>query len=37
VQRQATKAVQNLINVAKGEAPLAQVNRDVPFANGQLS
>lgn len=37
VQRQATKAVQNLINVASGEAPLAQVNRDVPFANGRLS
>jgi D-3-phosphoglycerate dehydrogenase len=36
VQRQATKAVQNLINVAKGEKPLAQVNPDVPFANGKL-
>ncbi len=36
VQRQATKAVQNLINVAGGEAPLAQVNSEVPFANGRL-
>jgi len=37
VQRQATKAVQNLINVARGEAPLAQVNADVPFAHGRLA
>jgi len=37
VQRQATKAVQNLINVAQGEAPLAQVNREVPFTNGKLT
>lgn len=37
VQRQATKAVQNLINVAAGEEPLAQVNLDVPFTNGKLS
>lgn len=37
VQRQATKAVQNLINVAAGKEPLAQVNRDVPYTNGQLS
>ena len=37
VQRQATKAVQNLINVAAGEEPLAQVNRDVPYANGKLA
>ncbi len=36
VQRQATKAVQNLINVAKGERPLAQVNPDVPYLNGKL-
>ncbi|WP_221029270.1 phosphoglycerate dehydrogenase [Actomonas aquatica] len=36
VQRQATKAVQNLINVAKGEKPLAQVNPDVPYTNGKL-
>ncbi len=36
VQRQATKAVQNLINVAKGEKPLAQVNPDVPYINGKL-
>ncbi len=36
VQRQATKAVQNLINVAKGEAPLAQINADVPYTNGKL-
>lgn len=37
VQRQATKAVQNLINVAAGEEPLAQVNPDVPYANGKLA
>ncbi len=37
VQRQATKAVQNLINVAAGDAPLAQVNGDVPFTNGKLA
>ena len=36
VQRQATKAVQNLINVATGEKPLAQVNPDVPYTNGKL-
>tara|TARA_B110000305_G_scaffold167960_1_gene185685 strand:+ start:166 stop:1152 length:987 start_codon:yes stop_codon:yes gene_type:complete len=37
VQRQANKAVQNLINVAAGEAPLAQVNRDIPYLNGKLA
>lgn len=37
VQRQATKAVQNLINVAAGEEPLAQVNPNVPYANGKLA
>jgi len=37
VQRQANMSVQNLINIAAGEAPLAQVNRDVPCANGKLS
>ncbi|MCF3649204.1 phosphoglycerate dehydrogenase [Synoicihabitans lomoniglobus] len=36
VVRQATKAVQNLINVARGEKPLAQVNPDIPFSNGKL-
>jgi D-3-phosphoglycerate dehydrogenase / 2-oxoglutarate reductase len=37
VVRQATKAVENLLMVARGEKPHAQINPDVPFANGKLS
>ncbi len=37
VVRQATKAVENLLMVARGEKPHAQINPDVPFTNGKLS
>ncbi len=36
VQRQARKAVENLLMVARGEKPHAQVNPEVPYANGKL-
>ena len=36
VVRQATKAVENLLMVARGEKPHAQINPDVPFTNGKL-
>ena len=36
VVRQATKAVENLLMVARGEKPHAQINPDVPFVNGKL-
>jgi D-3-phosphoglycerate dehydrogenase len=32
VVRQATTSVQNLLNAAKGEKPIAQVNPEVPVS-----
>jgi D-3-phosphoglycerate dehydrogenase len=36
VVRQAMKTVDNLLNVVRGEAPLAQVNPEVPYTNGRV-